>query len=59
MGLTAHVLEPSLVRTPMYMYLHRKHAALVPRVAEALARLKRNGTYGRIHDATLKPLTRP
>lgn len=53
MGLKARVMEPPLVRTPMYMYLHKKHAALVPRLAQALARLKQNGTYNRIYDATL------
>ena len=56
MGLKVQVLEPPLVRTRMYMYLHKKHAALVPRVAQALARLKQNGTYQRIQDRTLKPL---
>lgn len=53
MGLQVQVMEPPLVRTPMYIYLHKKHAALVPRVAQALARLKHNGSYDRIHDATL------
>lgn len=53
MGLPVQVMEPPLARTPMYMYLHKKHAALVPRVAQALVKLKRNGTYARIHDATL------
>lgn len=53
MGLQVQVMEPPLVRTPMYMYLHKKHAALVPRAAQALARLKQNGTYTRIYDATL------
>jgi len=58
MGLQVQVMEPPLVRTPMYMYLHRKHAALVPRVAQALARLKQNGAYARIHDATLQSIQR-
>ncbi len=53
MGLKVQVMEPPLVRTPMYIYLHKKHAALVPQVAQALARLKQNGTYARIHDTTL------
>lgn len=53
MGLPVQVMEPPLVRTPMYIYLNKKHAALVPRVAQALIKLKRNGTYARIHDATL------
>lgn len=58
MGLQVQVLEPPLVRTPMYIYLHKKHAALVPRVAQALARLKHNGSYDRIHETTLGK-TRP
>lgn len=58
MGLPVQVLEPPLVRTPMYIYLHKKHAALVPRVAQALARLKHNGNYDRIHETTLGK-TRP
>jgi polar amino acid transport system substrate-binding protein len=56
LGLRVQVMEPPLVRTPMYIYLHRKHADLAPQVAQALARLKQNGTYARIHDSTLGPL---
>jgi polar amino acid transport system substrate-binding protein len=56
-GLKLQVLEPPLVRTKMYMYLHQKHAALVPQVAAALLKLKQNGTYQRIADNTLKPYT--
>jgi polar amino acid transport system substrate-binding protein len=56
MGLKVQVLEPPLVRTSMYMYLHKKHAALVPRIAQALVKLKQNGAYQRIQDRTLKSL---
>jgi polar amino acid transport system substrate-binding protein len=55
MGLKVKVLEPPLVRTKMYMYLHKKHVALVPLVSAALAKLKKDGTYQRIFDNTLKP----
>lgn len=55
-GINAYALEPPLVRTEMYLYLHTKHAALVPRVAQALARLKKSGAYQRIFDATIAPL---
>ncbi len=55
MGFKVQVLEPPLVRTKMYMYLHKKHAALVPRVAQALARMKQDGRYQRIFDSTLTP----
>jgi polar amino acid transport system substrate-binding protein len=57
MGIKVQVMEPPLVRTKMYMYLHKKHAALVPRVAQALVKLKRDGTYQRIYDSTLRPVT--
>lgn len=53
LGLPVQVLEPPLVRTPMYLYLHKKHAALVPRVAQTLKQIKNDGRYARIHDATL------
>jgi polar amino acid transport system substrate-binding protein len=55
MGIKLQVLEPPLVRTKMYMYLHKKHAALVPQVAAALLKLKQNGSYQRIFDSALKP----
>lgn len=54
-GLTVRVMEPPLLSVPMYMYLHKKHAALVPKVAQALARLKQTGRYQRIAAETLKP----
>lgn len=56
LGVKAHALEPPLVRTEMFIYLHKKHAALVPGVSQALARLKKNGTYQRIYNATIAPL---
>jgi len=48
-------LSPPLARKDMYMYLHRKHAVLVPRVAETLRLLKREGFYGRVYNQKLKP----
>lgn len=56
MDFKVQVLEPPLARTKMYIYLHKKHEALVPRIAEALVKMKRDGAYQRIFDATLKPL---
>jgi len=54
-GLSVRVMEPALVSMPMHMYLHKKHAALVPKVSQALARMKQNGTYQRLVSETLKP----
>jgi polar amino acid transport system substrate-binding protein len=55
MGFKVQVLEPPLVHIKMFMYLHKKHAALVPRVAQALAKMKQDGRYQKIFDKTLKP----
>lgn len=56
LGLPVAIMEPPLARQEMYCYVNRKHAALVPAVAAALADMKRDGTYRRIFDATLSPL---
>lgn len=44
-----HVLEPSLARREMYIYLHKRHAALVPRIADALRGIKAEGLYDRLY----------
>jgi polar amino acid transport system substrate-binding protein len=49
-------LEPPLARFEMFMYLNKKHAALVPKVAQALRDMKADGSYQKIYDATLRPL---
>lgn len=41
-------LTPPLARRPMYLYLNRKHAALVPILAGALSQMKRDGSIRRI-----------
>lgn len=55
-GLAIRVQEPPLLRVAMYMYLHRRHAALIPPLAAALAMAKRDGTWQRLYDQILKPL---
>ena len=45
------VLEPPLTRQDMYIYLHKRHADLVPRLAEALRQMKRDGTILRLTKA--------
>ena len=55
-GLKLRVHEPPLAKREMYMYLHKKHAALVDGAAKALADMKRDGTYQAIIDKTLTPL---
>ena len=54
LGLTdVRVAGPTLTSQAMYIYLHKKHAQLVPRLAEALRQMKADGTYARIEHATL------
>ncbi len=55
-GYRFHLLEPPLVRYEMFMYLNKKHAALVPKVAKALADMKADGSYQQLYDLYLKPL---
>jgi polar amino acid transport system substrate-binding protein len=45
--------EPPLARVEIFTYLNKKHAALVPRLAQALKDMKADGSYQKIYDATL------
>ena len=42
------VLAPALQDVDMFLYLHKKHQALVPRVAQALRDMKADGSHARI-----------
>jgi polar amino acid transport system substrate-binding protein len=53
LGIKVQPMSPPLASTKLYTYLHKKHAALVPKMTEALVKLKRNGTYKRLYDAML------
>lgn len=55
-GLAVKVLGPPLLSTEMFMYLNRKHAALVEPLAEALRAMKADGSYHAIAERTLLPL---
>ena len=56
MALEARLLEPPLASQEMFIYLHRKHEAIVGKVAATLAGMKKDGSYKRIFDETLAPL---
>ncbi len=55
-GVKVHPLPTPFARSEMYMYLHKRHAALVPKVAGALADMKQDGTYQNIVAKYLHPL---
>lgn len=43
-----NLLSPPLATTPMYLYLHREHAQLIPRMTARLREAKANGVYRRL-----------
>lgn len=42
-------LNPPLAKREMFIYLHKRHAALVPKLAEALRAIKAEGLYKRLY----------
>ena len=50
------VLQPPLASPEMYMYVHKRHEALVPKLAAVLKAMKEDGSYQDIYDRTLRPL---
>ncbi|MDP2031458.1 MAG: transporter substrate-binding domain-containing protein [Thiobacillus sp.] len=42
-------LEPAITKREMYIYLHKRHAALVPKIAEALRAIKAEGLYDKLY----------
>ncbi len=56
MGLSdVRELSPPLAVLPHYLYVHRRHAALVPALAEALRAMKADGSY----EGIMGPQTEP
>lgn len=47
-------LTPLLARQEMYLYLNRSHTALVPKLAEALRKMKRDGTFDRTAGSVIR-----
>ncbi|HEC12516.1 MAG TPA: transporter substrate-binding domain-containing protein [Acidiferrobacteraceae bacterium] len=52
------ILEPPLAQRGMYVYLHKKHRHLVPKLAAALRVMKADGSYGRAFQQILAPIAR-
>jgi len=50
----AVILEPPLVRKPMFLYLNVKHSDLVPKIAAALRSSKADGTHERLQIQALQ-----
>ena len=57
MDLTIAIAEPPLAQVPMYLYLHRDHAALAEPISAALAAMKADGTHRRLQQRAFAGLT--
>ena len=44
-----YLLEPAIAKREMFIYLHKRHAALVPKIAKALQAIKAEGLYARLY----------
>ena len=44
-----HALEPALATREMFIYLHKKHALLVPKLTAALRAIKAEGLYDKLY----------
>lgn len=51
-----HVVDPPFANKAMYFYLHKKHANLVNKLAEAIRDMKEDGTYDQLVKEKLLPL---
>ncbi len=54
MGLrTIQVLNPALLQVDWYLYLNKKHAALVPKLTEAIRKMRQDGTLQKLQTQVL------
>lgn len=54
-----HIIEPSLAEKEIFIYLHKRHADKVPKIAAALREIRREGMFARACReafSTFKPL---
>lgn len=59
LGLDIFPVEPPIIKQPMFIYLHKKHESLVPRIARILAEMKQDGTFDAIYERALPGNRRP
>jgi len=48
--------HPPLATKKMFIYLHKKHTALIPKLASALKKMKLDGSYKAFYNKVLAPL---
>ena len=55
LGLDLHIVQPPLISQPNYVYLHKKHADLVPEFTRVLQEIKQDGTYNALFAKAQEP----
>lgn len=53
LGANAHIIGSPVAEKDMYLYMHKKHKDLVPKITEAFKAMKQDGTFQKIRDKTL------
>ena len=49
----AYPIGSSILEKDMFIYMHKKHASLVPKLTDVLLEMKKDGSYQRLKDETL------
>ncbi|MDH5518366.1 MAG: transporter substrate-binding domain-containing protein [Gammaproteobacteria bacterium] len=49
----AYLIGSPIAEKEMFIYMHKKHAALVPEITRVIEQMKQDGTYEKIKDKTL------
>ena len=53
LGYDLSAIEPPIVNSPMFIYLHRKHERLLPLMARVISEMKRDGSFAAIYQRVL------
>lgn len=48
-------MPPLISGQEMFIYLHRDHESLIPRITESIRDIKQDGTYQKIYETSFKP----
>jgi polar amino acid transport system substrate-binding protein len=54
-GSNIRISDPPLIEQPCYLYLHTKHAALLPKFSAEIKQMKKDGRYAKIFNKALLP----
>lgn len=55
-GIGVKLIEPPLAHVDMYMYLHKRHENISPKLVKVLREMKIDGTYTKIYDSVFESL---